>query len=106
MESITNENFDIKVLNSQKPVLLEFYSDSCIPCKRLSPVLAEIEEEYKNISVAKINVNFNADTAKKYNVMASPTILFFAKGQEVKRIRGLVKKPELKNAVEEVLEND
>ncbi len=106
MESVTNENFNDKVLNSPKPVLLEFYSDSCIPCKRLSPVLAEIEEEYESISFAKINVNFNGDTAKKYNVMSSPTILFFVRGQEVKRIRGFVKRFDLENAVKEVLQND
>ena len=49
LQSITNDNFESEVLNSNIPVLLEFYSDSCIPCKRMSPILAELEEEHTQI---------------------------------------------------------
>jgi thioredoxin 1 len=103
MQAITNDNFETEVLQSDKPVLLEFYSDSCIPCKRMSPILAELEEEYEGIKVAKLNIKFGAETAQKYEVMASPTIVFFKNGDEVKRLRGLAKKPELEQIIKEVL---
>lgn len=103
MLQITNENFDEEILKSDKGVLLEFYSDSCVPCKRMSPVIAEIEEEYTNIKVAKLNINFAAETAQKYSVLSSPTFLFFKDSKEVKRIKGVVSKDELEDAIEEVL---
>lgn len=103
MQIITNDNFETEVLKSDKPVLLEFYSDSCIPCKRMSPILAEIEEQYSGVKVGKLNIKFGSETAQKYEVMTSPTFLFFKNGSEVNRIRGVVKKPELESAVKEVL---
>jgi thioredoxin 1 len=103
MLSITNDNFDTEVLNSDKPVLLEFYSDSCIPCKRMSPILAELEETYEALKVAKLNIKFGGETAQKYEVMASPTIIFFKNGEEVKRLRGVAKKAELEEIIKEVL---
>jgi thioredoxin 1 len=103
MQAITNDNFEAEVLHSDKPVLLEFYSDSCIPCKRMSPILAVLEEEYEGLKVAKLNIKFGAETAQKYEVMASPTIVFFKNGDEVKRLRGLAKKPELEEIIKEVL---
>lgn len=103
MLSVTNENFQTEILNSEKPVLLEFYSDSCIPCKRMSPVLAELEEEYTELKVAKLNINFGAESAQEYNVMSSPTFLFFKNGKEFDRLRGVVKKAELEKIINEVL---
>ncbi len=103
MLSVTNENFQAEILNSEKPVLLEFYSDSCVPCKRMSPVLAELEEEYTELKVAKLNINFGGETAQKYGVMSSPTFLFFKNGEEVNRLRGIQKKAELENIINEVL---
>ena len=58
---VSIDNFENEVLKSEKPVLADFYSDSCIPCKMLSPVLSQVESEYQDrIKVAKINVNFNS----------------------------------------------
>lgn len=103
MLNVTNENFQSEILNSEKPVLLEFYSDSCIPCKRMSPILAELEEEYTQLKVAKLNINFVAESAQKYDVMSSPTFLFFKNGEEVSRLRGIQKKAELETIINEVL---
>ena len=99
---VNAEEFEAEVLKASLPVIVEFYSDSCIPCKQLSPVLGGIEDEDKLI-VVKVNVNFDAELAQKYEVAASPTLLFFKEGKEVNRIRGLVKRKELEEAVEEVL---
>ena len=103
LQSINNDNFDSEVLNSNVPVLLEFYSDSCIPCKRMSPILAELEEEHTDIKVSKLNIKFGADTARKYNVMSSPTIVFFKNGEEVNRIKGVAKKADLEAVIKEIV---
>lgn len=93
---VNEGNFEKEVLKSEIPVLVEFYSDSCIPCKQLSPILADLEEEYEDkIKVAKVNVNFDEKLVQDYNVLASPTIVFFKNGEEINRIRGLKKKNEI-----------
>ncbi len=96
---VSAEDFDVKVLQSELPAIVEFYSDSCIPCKQLSPILGGIEDDYED----KVNVNFDAELAEKYAVMASPTILFFKGGEEVSRIRGLVKRNALEEEVGKLL---
>ena len=103
LQSITNDNFESEVLNSNIPVLLEFYSDRCIPCKRMSPILAELEEEHTDIKVSKLNIKFGSDTARKYNVMSSPTIVFFKDGEEVNRIKGVAKKADLEAIIKEIV---
>ena len=103
LQSINNDTFESEVLNSNVPVLLEFYSDSCIPCKRMSPILAELEEEHTDIKVSKLNIKFGADTARKYNVMSSPTIVFFKNGEEVNRIKGVAKKADLEAVIKEIV---
>lgn len=101
---VSAEDFDAKVLQSELPVIVEFYSDSCIPCKQLSPILGGIEDDYEDkVNVYKVNVNFDAELAEKYAVMASPTILLFKGGEEVSRIRGLVKRNVLEEEVKKIL---
>lgn len=97
---VNEENFEKEVLKSEIPVLVEFYSDSCIPCKRLSPILGDLEEEYEDkLKVVKVNVNFDEKLAQDYDVLASPTMILFKNGEEINRIRGLKKK----NEIEEIL---
>lgn len=103
MIKITDENFEKEVKFYNGAVLLEFYSDSCIPCKRMSPILAETEEIYSDIKVGKYNVNTDSKIAESYNILASPTIVFFKNGEELERRRGVVKKDELENIIKEVL---
>ena len=101
---VSGADFQAEVLDEKLPVLAEFYSDSCIPCKQLSPILGGIEDDYEDqLKVVKINVNFDADLAQKYEVAASPTILIFKDGAEVRRVRGLIKRPELEAIVKDVL---
>ena len=101
---VSAEDFDVKVLQSELPAIVEFYSDSCIPCKQLSPILGGIEDDYEDkVNVYKVNVNFDAELAEKYAVMASPTILVFKGGEEVSRIRGLVKRNALEEEVGKLL---
>ena len=101
---ISKEDFEQKVLQSELPVIVDFYSDSCIPCKQLSPILGDIEDDYEDkLKVFKVNVNYDAELAEQYQVLASPTLIFFKEGKEADRIRGLVKKPELAEHVEALL---
>lgn len=101
---VSSEEFEAEVLGSDLPVVVEFYSDSCIPCKQLSPILGGLEDDYEDqVKVVKVNVNFDAELAQKYEVAASPTLLFFKGGSEVERIRGLVKRPELEETVKKIL---
>lgn len=93
---VNAENFNDEVLNAQGTVLADFYSDSCVPCKRMSPVLAEIEETYPDtLKLVKININFDGELAEKYEVQAAPTLIFFKDGEEKARLRGAVKKAEI-----------
>ena len=101
---VSEADFQAEVLDGTLPVLVEFYSDSCIPCKQLSPILGGLEDDYEDqIKIVKVNVNFDADLAAKYEVAASPTILIFKNGEEVRRVRGLVKRPVLETIVKEIL---
>ena len=93
---ITAADFASEVLSSEIPVLADFYSDSCIPCKRMSPILSQLESEYAGkLKIVKINTNFEKELTEKYGVLAAPTLILFKDGAEVSRIRGAVKKEEL-----------
>ena len=100
---VSIDNFENEVLKSEKPVLADFYSDSCIPCKMLSPVLSQVESEYQDrIKVAKINVNFNSELTEKYGVQAAPTLVFFKNGEEIERLRGAVRKNRISGMLEKL----
>lgn len=100
-ERISGENFSSAINGGEKPVLVDFYSDSCVPCKRLSPVLAEIEEEYSDkVKVYKINVAQDTETALQNDVEAVPTLLFFKDGKEVERLRGAVSKKKIAEIID------
>ncbi len=93
---ITAAEFETEVLGAEVPVLADFYSDSCIPCKRMSPILSQLETEYAGkLKIVKINTNFESDLTEKYGVLAAPTLILFKNGEEVSRIRGAVKKDEI-----------
>ena len=95
-----NNTFDTEISDKDKLVIADFYSDSCIPCKRMSPLMAEIEEEYADsVKLVKLNINFDAETAEKYDVTAVPTLVFFKNGEEQTRIVGAVKKSELVDTI-------
>ena len=78
---ITKENFENEVLNSDKPVLLDFFAVWCGPCKMIAPVLDEIAEEREDIKVCKVNVDEEPELAAKYQVMSIPTLFVIKDGQ-------------------------
>lgn len=93
---ITSQNFKKEVLESEKPVLIDFYADWCGPCKMMSPVIDELAEELSNsIKVGKINVDENQDLAMEYGVMSIPTIILIENGKVTKTFVGVRDKKEL-----------
>lgn len=105
-ERITGNNFDEKVLKNELPVLVDFYSDSCVPCKMLAPVLGELEEDREGqLAVYKVNVNFDAELAENYGVMAAPTLVLFSQGEIKGKRTGTVKRDVLTEWIDESLRN-
>lgn len=102
---ISKEDFEEKVINSTLPVIVDFYSDSCIACKKLAPVLGNIEDDYEDkLLIYKLNTNFDLEVAEKYGVTSNPTLIFFKNGEEVARRVGTGRSDELLAWVEENIE--
>ena len=93
--TVTSENFESEVLNSEKPVLVDFWASWCGPCRMLSPIVDEIAEEVQTIKVGKVNVDEQQDLAGKFGVMFIPTLILFKKGQPVNKSVGAKSKTAL-----------
>lgn len=97
------DTFESEINEAGKLVIADFYSDSCVPCKRMSPLLAETEEENpEGIKLVKLNINFDGETAQKYNVTSVPTLVFFKDGAEKARLTGAVKKARLAETINSI----
>lgn len=95
-ERVGKDDFKEKVLDSSLPVLIDFYSDSCVPCKRMTPVIGDIEDDNEGkLSVYKVNINFDAEVAEEYRVQSVPTLVLFKDGKELARQTGAVRKDAL-----------
>ncbi len=91
----TSSDFEKEVLQSEKPVLVDFYADWCGPCKMLAPIVDEIAEENQDIKVCRINIDENQDLAVEYGIMSIPTLVVIKNGKEVSRTVGVVGKKEI-----------
>lgn len=95
-ERIGKEEFEEKVLKSGLPVLVDFYSDSCIACKKLAPALSQAEELLgERFSFYKVNTDYEAELVEKYKILSRPTLIVFINGQETERKTGARKLAEL-----------
>ena len=101
---LTTESFQGTVLDSDRPVLVDFWAEWCGPCKMIAPILDQIaEEQAGKIKIAKLNVDDNPDIARRFDVMSIPTLIVFQDGQPVKRLVGAKGKGQLLEELSDVL---
>lgn len=97
---VKDSSFRKEVIESNCPVLVDFWAPWCGPCRMIAPVIDEIACEYQNIlKVVKLNVDNNPDTAKEYGIRSIPTIMVFIDGQKVDTVIGAVPKSTLLNKI-------
>ena len=102
--NLTDQNFESEVLESDLPVLVDFYADWCAPCQMAAPIIEELAQEYKGkIKIGKLNVEQGSQTSQKYGVMSIPTVIIFKNGKEVKKLIGFPGKEGYKKLLKEVL---
>lgn len=92
---VTDLEFDKVVLESDVPVLVDFWADWCVPCHALAPIVDDIAQERSDIKVFKLNIDENKESTLRFKVMSVPTLLFFESGEVTKRIIGVKTKESL-----------
>lgn len=101
IKNLSDNNFNEIVTSSEVPVLVDFYADWCVPCKRIAPTLEEIANEKDGeLLVCKVDVDQNQDLASAYQVMSIPNVISFKNGEMYKRVGGVVSKAALLELVE------
>jgi thioredoxin 1 len=98
--TITKSNFAAQVLNSEKPVLLDFWASWCGPCRMLSPIVDKIADEKSSITVGKVNVDEQPELARQFGVMSIPTLIVFKNGKITQQSVGV----RLKGAILKMIE--
>jgi thioredoxin 1 len=100
IEHVNQATFEDRVLQAEKPVLVDFYADWCGPCQRLAPVLEEFARENGDVKVFKVNVDRDGDLASDYKISSIPALLVFKKGEVTARTAGMANKSGLRTLVE------
>jgi thioredoxin 1 len=102
--AVTDSTFDEIVIQSANPVLVDFWATWCRPCQMVAPILEELSQEYTGkLTIAKLDVDQNQQTAQKYRVMSIPTMIIFKQGKPVANIVGFKPKDKLKQELDAAL---
>jgi len=101
---VTDDSFSNEVLNSELPVLVDFWAEWCGPCKMVSPIVEELSNEYNGkVKVAKLDVDSNPQTATNYGIRGIPTLLMFKDGAAVDQIVGAVPKNHIAERLDKII---
>ena len=98
---VTDDSFEIEVLKSEHPVLVDYWAEWCGPCKMIAPILDEVSTENENkVKIAKLDVDANNQIAKKYDIRGIPTLMMFKEGNVVATHTGALNKSQLTSFIE------
>ncbi len=104
--NFTDDTFETEVLQSNIPVLVDFWAEWCQPCQMVGPLVEELGHEYEGkVKVGKMNVDENINVPGNYGIMSIPTLMVFKEGKPVKTMVGVQGKDQLKRALDEALNN-
>jgi len=104
VHTFTDANFEEEVLQSDKPVLIDFWAEWCMPCRMLAPVIDKIAEKYGDqVKVGKVDTDANRDTAVKYGIQSIPTVILLKNGEPVKNFVGMQPESAYAEEIDKVL---
>jgi thioredoxin len=103
IKEVTDANFQAEVIEHEQAVLVDFWAPWCGPCRVIAPALEEIAEERENLTIVKLNVDDNQETAARYDVLSIPTLILFRHGEVAHKIVGALPKKRLEQEIEPVL---
>jgi len=102
--TLTDDNFDIDVLQADIPVLVDFWAEWCMPCRMIAPTLEELAGEYAGkVKIGRVDTDNNREAAGRFGITAIPTIILFTGGQVARKFVGLTSKKDFKTALDEAV---
>jgi len=105
VKEVSDTSFEKDVLQSEKPVLVDFWAPWCAPCRMIAPTVEAVAEQYRgSASVVKLNVDENSSTSQRYGIKGIPTLILFREGREAERIVGATSKESLARLIEKHLD--
>ena len=106
VKNITDGSFESEVLQSDIPVLIDFWAEWCGPCKVLGPVIDEVSDELSDVKFTKLNIDENPETAPKYGIRGIPTVMIFKNGELAATHVGVMSKSELTSFIKDNIWGD